>query len=209
MTSGILAIWNDCAAGERDTYEAWYQGEHLAERLGVPGIRRGRRYETVSEGPQFFTYYETDSPEVLAGEAYRAILDAPSPLTTRIMSGIFLNMSRTVCRVAARHGLHRGAWAVTLRLSAPPDAATTALLTELAGRPGVARAEAWIATDDDSESTESRLRGGDVRIVACLMVETLQEGHARAVLDELAARVAGEGGVHRLMSELTSADLRT
>ena len=35
---GILALWNDCEAGHEDAYEAWYQGEHLAERLRRPII---------------------------------------------------------------------------------------------------------------------------------------------------------------------------
>jgi hypothetical protein len=30
---GILAIWNDCAAGHEAEFEAWFQGEHLLERL--------------------------------------------------------------------------------------------------------------------------------------------------------------------------------
>ena len=42
---GILALWNDCEASHEDAYEDWYQGEHLAERLAVPGFRRGRRMQ--------------------------------------------------------------------------------------------------------------------------------------------------------------------
>ena len=35
---GILAIWNDCRAGREAEFEAWFQGEHLLERLAVPGF---------------------------------------------------------------------------------------------------------------------------------------------------------------------------
>ena len=32
---GILAIFNDCRAGREDEFNAWFQGEHLQERLAV------------------------------------------------------------------------------------------------------------------------------------------------------------------------------
>ena len=40
---GILAIFNDCHTGREAEFEAWFQGEHLLERLGVPGFLFGRR----------------------------------------------------------------------------------------------------------------------------------------------------------------------
>ena len=46
-TTGILALWNDCAKGKEALYERWYQTEHLAERLAIPGILRGRRYQAI------------------------------------------------------------------------------------------------------------------------------------------------------------------
>ena len=94
---GILALWNDCEASHEDAYEAWYQGEHLAERLAVPGFRRGRRMQSLADGPGYFTYYETVGPDVLFSLVYRQLLDHPSPETERIMREAFRNMSRTVC----------------------------------------------------------------------------------------------------------------
>ena len=34
---GILAIFNNVAAGREAEFEEWFQHEHLQERLGVPG----------------------------------------------------------------------------------------------------------------------------------------------------------------------------
>ena len=42
---GILAIFNDCRAGHEAEFEAWFQGEHLLERLAVPGFLFGRRHK--------------------------------------------------------------------------------------------------------------------------------------------------------------------
>ena len=113
MTEGRLAIWNDCAPIHVAAYEAWYQGEHLVERLGVPGFRLGRRYQAIAGAPEYFTYYEVDGPEVLASPAYVERLENPTPATHRIMTQVFQNMNRTVCRVTEASGRFRGAFAVT------------------------------------------------------------------------------------------------
>ena len=47
---GIQALWNDCEVGHEDAYEAWYQGEHLANCLAVLGFRRGPRMESLTDG---------------------------------------------------------------------------------------------------------------------------------------------------------------
>jgi hypothetical protein len=199
MTDGILAIWNDCRAEDEAAYEAWYAQEHLPERLGIPGFRRGRRYEAVDATPRFFTYYETDTPAVLSSEAYIERVETPTPRTRAIMTGSFTNMSRTVCRVAQRHGTMRGAWAATLRLSGPP---TGLALGTLIDTPDIARAELWVATETARDSAEARLRGGDATIDACVMVETLREPSARQVLDTLHRDLGGTPGLYRMLCEL-------
>ena len=106
MTSqpGILAIWNDVKPGREADFETWFQSEHLAERLAVPGFQFGRRHEAISGAPRFFVFYVTDGPEVLTSEPYCDRVDNPTPMTRMIMSEVFLNMNRTVCRRVARRG---------------------------------------------------------------------------------------------------------
>ena len=48
---GILAIFNDCRAGREAEFEAWFQGEHLIERLAVPGFLFGRRHKAFRAHP--------------------------------------------------------------------------------------------------------------------------------------------------------------
>jgi hypothetical protein len=213
--TGILALWNNCAPGHEADYEAWYQGEHLPERLAVPGILRGRRYEAIAGEPHYFTYYETVSPSVFASPAYLERVENPTPMTRKIMSGVFIDMSRTVCCRVACHGDMRGAVAVTARLAdgeqtdgALADGIGT-MAGDLAGLPGVARVELWVASDetDQSASAESKLRGGDETIAACLFVECLREGEAQLVrraLDDGPRGIAMEIGVYRLLCERAS-----
>ena len=54
---GILAIFNDCRAGREAEFEVWFQGEHLLERLAVPGFLFGRRHKAISGSAGYFNYY--------------------------------------------------------------------------------------------------------------------------------------------------------
>lgn len=181
MSTGILALWNDCVAEHRDTYEAWYAEEHLPERLGLPGFLRGRRYAAIGPGTEYFTYYEVKSAEVLVSDVYLERVNDPTPRTCFVMAEAFRNMSRTICDVAARHGRMRGAWAVTVTGTGLPDP------ERVAARRGIARVELWRQSplDAPSENAESRLRGGDVTVPACLFAETFHEVDAQALAADL------------------------
>ena len=45
--AGVLAVWNDRDDAIDAFYEQWYVGQHLPERVGLPGWHCGRRYEAV------------------------------------------------------------------------------------------------------------------------------------------------------------------
>ena len=207
---GILALWNDCEAGHEDAYEAWYQGEHLAERLAVPGFRRGRRMQSLADGPGYFTYYETVGPDVLFSLFYRQLLDHPSSETERIMRETFRNMSRTVCRVVRRDGAVYGGYAVTVKLvDQEVDGPVRLFLDSLADRSDVARTEVWTAVEPakGAISREETLRGGDDTIATCLLVETLRERPALDIVDQAREQLAIASsaiGIYRLLCDLQS-----
>ena len=175
--TGILALWNDCAGDRLDTYEGWYAGEHLFERLGIPGVQVGRRYENPEISPRFFTYYETATPDVLTSEQYLERVNNPSPLTREIMTSIFLNMSRTICKRVEVFGSGHGAYATTARFSALPSADA---VEEIAALKECTRLEVWRAADTNPppKSAEEKLRGGDTSIEACLVAHSLRRKDA-------------------------------
>jgi len=41
---GVVAIWNGIAPEGRAEFFEWHNREHMPERVGIPGFRRGRRY---------------------------------------------------------------------------------------------------------------------------------------------------------------------
>ena len=149
MTNGILAVWSGIDAEAEDDYNAWYEREHMFERVAVPGIRRARHYQTVSGTPKFFTYFEMDDPAVVSSGVYLAQSNNSSPWTQRILPH-FRQVNRTASRVLRRIGRGFGAAAMTIRfvLVDGEDAALTAVLQEeflprIIDRPGIIAAQLW------------------------------------------------------------------
>lgn len=208
---GRLALWNNCAAGHEAFYEEWYQTEHLIERLAVPGFLRGRRYRAIQAGAEFFTYYEVTSPAVLTSPVYLERVNNPTPMTRKAMSGIFTNMSRTLCAVSRQHGRFRGGFAVTVKLGSDVDPATLdPLFAGWADDVGIARAEVWASAEDNAPppSEEEKLRGGDTKIAACLFVESLRVDTAHDIVAQVEKRLGAmvvETGVYGLMCENSAA----
>lgn len=208
---GILAIFNDCRAGREAEFDAWFQGEHLLERLAVPGFLYGRRHQAISGSCGYFNFYLVESPDVLASKPYLERLDNPTPMTRKIMSEVFLNMNRTVCRRTLRRGGFRGAYTVTARFNDAPDAgALAATLDELVRDPNIAGGEIWIALDPAGMpvSMEEKLRGGDKKIKSCLLVDTLRQTDAEALGARLSKRFTeADVGVFRVLCQLGRGDL--
>jgi hypothetical protein len=181
--TGILAVWNDCAPGAEIDYEQWYTREHMPERLSVPGFRTGWRYDGVIGDPHFFTYYTTDTPDVLASPAYLARLENPTPWTRRIMQSTFRRAIRTVCELSTCIGAMAGSHAVTLRWQGTVDSApAAAAASELASIEGVTKVQIWTATGALTKQTEeARIRGGDALIGGSLVVDCVRRSDAERV----------------------------
>jgi len=206
MKQGILAIFNDCRAGREAEFEAWFQGEHLLERLAVPGFLFGRRHAAISGSAGYFNFYLVESPAVLTSKPYLERLDNPTPMTKRVMAEIFINMNRTVCHRTLRRGGFRGAYAVTVRFNDIPDiGGLTRLSDALVRDPAIAACEVWTAVDPAGQpvSMEEKLRGGDKKIKACLMVDTLRQGDAEKLGARLAKQFSGaDVGAFRVLCQL-------
>ena len=205
MKQGILAIWNDVRPGQEAAFDAWFQSEHLLERLGVPGFLFVRRHEALSGAPKYFNFYIVESPDVLTSKPYLERLDNPTPMTKQIMSEAFINMNRTVCRRTPRRGSFSGAFAVTVRFNDAPDMAkVTSLADELVKDTKIAGCELWTAVDTAGApvSAEEKLRGGDKKIKACLVVDTLRKGEAETLAQRLAKQFSdAEVGIYAVLCE--------
>ena len=116
---GAITIWNGITPEGRAEFYAWHLHEHMAERVGIPGFRRGRRYIAVTPetGPEFFTLYETDTPQTLLGQDYANRLNAPTPWTQTAIKG-FRDTARALTKVAYSAGPGAGGMIATWRFDA-------------------------------------------------------------------------------------------
>ena len=209
---GILAIFNDCRAGREAEFEAWFQGEHLLERLSVPGFLFGRRHKAISGAGGYFNFYLVESPEVLTSKPYLERLDHPTPMTHTIMSEVFINMNRTVCRRTTRHGSFRGAFAVTARFNRKQDEAVlSAALKKLTARSRPSQA-AKSGSRSILPACRCRWRrnyaAATRRLPRALMIDTLYQDGAETVGAQLARQFPdADIGVFRVLCQIGRSDL--
>lgn len=169
---GVVAIWHDLAPEAKDDYYEWHSREHMPERVGIPGFRRGRRYLAVSGEPEFFTLYEADSPEVLGGQDYLNRLNAPTEWTRRVMAS-FRNFSQSICRVLFTGGTGSGGVMLTMRFDIDPahrattiEALTRRILPPLSFRRGISGVHLCLADVAASqvETSETKVRAATTAV---------------------------------------------
>jgi hypothetical protein len=73
MANGILVPVVDFAGMAEDEFNDWYDGEHIPERLGVPGFLACQRWIGADNPRISVVTYELDTVDVLKGAAYNAI----------------------------------------------------------------------------------------------------------------------------------------
>ena len=112
----VVAIWNGIDPDTREQFYDWHVNEHMPERVGIPGFRRGRRYiaTDATTHPEFFTLYEADTMQVLQGSGYAGRLNDPTP-ATKATTAKFLDMFRALSRVLVSHGPGMGGAMLTIR----------------------------------------------------------------------------------------------
>jgi len=81
--AALLMVWADVPADKEKDFNRWYNEEHLAERLAVPGFLSGARYEAVKSGPKHLACYELENAAVLESPAYKRVQANPSEWTKR------------------------------------------------------------------------------------------------------------------------------
>lgn len=198
---GIVAIWHDLAPEAKDDFYEWHGREHMPERVGIPGFRRGRRYIAIGEGPEYFNLYEADSAEVLAGQDYLGRLNHPTPWTQRVVPS-FRNVARSICRVAYTQGVGSGGVLLTLRFALDPDrrdalvdALRRTVLPPLTYRKGIAGLHLGLADEAASniETTERKARASATAVPSWVV---LVEGIGVPDVEAAAAPIAEAARAH-------------
>ena len=87
MSRGLLLTMTEPPRAMEEEFNAWYDGEHLPERLAIPGFRSARRWVAdIAPGEgKYLATYELDSPAVLSSAPYLARFESATPWTLRCL----------------------------------------------------------------------------------------------------------------------------
>ena len=83
---GFLLVFMNPPPAFDEEFNAWYDSEHIPERLAVPGFLTGLRYVNIAGGaPRYLAMYDLEAFGVLETPAYlRVAYDQSSPWTKRV-----------------------------------------------------------------------------------------------------------------------------
>jgi hypothetical protein len=84
---GLLLTMTEPPPAMEEEFNAWYDDEHMAERLAIPGFRSAQRW--VADLPRgegkYLATYELDSLSVLTSAAYLARFQNQTPWSKRCL----------------------------------------------------------------------------------------------------------------------------
>jgi hypothetical protein len=228
LGKGALVIWHDPEPAAESDYNEWHSKEHMLERVGVPGFRRGLRYVALEGAPRYLNLYEVDDLATLTSGPYLDRLNHPSPWTRRVVPRVH-NNSRTLCRViASAGGVGICSLLLTLQMAAQPERAdelrawlAADALPALAERAGIIGAHLLegdaAASRSGGATAEKRLRGrADAIADLVVLVGGYDPEALRAARDgplgreRLVAHGAAPEqtlGLYQLVHAITEADL--
>ncbi|MCA8220033.1 hypothetical protein [Burkholderia sp. BC1] len=72
LPHGQLCVWTDIDPAHEADFNAWYDREHMQERVAIPGFTHARRFRATDRGPRkYLALYVTHTLDVFRGDAYR------------------------------------------------------------------------------------------------------------------------------------------
>lgn len=84
---GMLIVTTNPPADFEEELNDWYDTDHIAERLAVPGFESGRRYAMPDMACRYLALYDMRDVDVLKTPAYLAVAgDNVTPWTRRVIS---------------------------------------------------------------------------------------------------------------------------
>jgi hypothetical protein len=86
---GFLLVTMQAPPAFEEEFNAWYDTEHLPERLAVPGFETALRFVCLSGHPRYLAMYDLARPEVLESPEYlRIAFENSSPWTLRVLQRV-------------------------------------------------------------------------------------------------------------------------
>ena len=160
----MLFVWADVDPAHEQDYNRWYDREHVAERVSVPGMLSATRYRAASDKDRrYLGLYRSRDLNVFSSAAYQQVFQHQTPWSVENL-GRMRNAVRRVASISAV-GEGVGSWLVVARYGSagrPSDGDVQKLSQGLIGRDGIISTnflvpDTALSTPLPAESTEGRI----------------------------------------------------
>ena len=129
MNNGFLLVMMQPPPTLEEEFNAWYDTEHIPERLAVPGFETALRYVCIDGAPRYLAMYDLAGLDVLNSPAYLKVGFAnASPWTKRVTSRVRIYRSFGEQVYPGTKVTGRAARVVVLRFRALPSAARDTII---------------------------------------------------------------------------------
>lgn len=118
---GMLFVASDINAEDESDFNAWYDREHIEERVRMPGVISAARYWAISGKPKYLGLYWSDSISVFASPAYAHAFQNQTVWSQKTLPKM-VAPTRRIGDVSASVGQGSGAFVAVLPLEIPVDA---------------------------------------------------------------------------------------
>lgn len=84
----LLGVWMTPKPEQEDELNRWYEEEHLADRLAMPGWLNARRYVSLEGSPKYAALYELTGLEALHSPEYSRAQQNSTPWTRQVVDNL-------------------------------------------------------------------------------------------------------------------------
>ncbi|MPZ44873.1 MAG: hypothetical protein GEV05_16015 [Betaproteobacteria bacterium] len=195
---GLLLIWTDVVPAVEAEFNAWYDRDHVRERVsGIPGVERGRRFVAYRGGPRYLAAYDMPSASVMTSEPYLALRGARDPDSLNFIPQ-FRNTRKLVGTITAGEECAEGCVCALLIPGGTPRELRAYMRETVVPRtialPGVV-AVRYAESDPDIVAKTRGLnpRAGDHFLDNVLMIEATSDEALSTALSSMASQPFARG----------------
>lgn len=117
LPPGMLFVASDIDPSDEDDFNAWYDREHIEERVRMDGVISAARYVAVEGRPKYLSLYWAESLSTFASKAYTYAFQNQTSWSTSVLKKM-RSPTRRIGEVHASVGQGSGGWVATLPLKA-------------------------------------------------------------------------------------------
>lgn len=117
LPPGMLFVASEIDPSDEDDFNAWYDREHIEERVRMDGVISAARYVSVESRPKYLSLYWAESLSTFASKAYTYAFQNQTPWSTAVLKKMRAP-TRRIGEVRANVGQGSGGWVAILPLNA-------------------------------------------------------------------------------------------